>query len=260
VIHVAQNTRYEQIAIQGWVSYVNRKIKIGNHNACDVFNIDETNIDFDLASRTTLAGRDEGTIGCATTGSSARCTVLLGVTIDGEIRPPFVIYNGANTLHSLIKHEWKDLESRQKYGHPEGQVYIVQSKALMDEQSMMKWVDKIWGPYTNDPRRAGRYTYLLQDEFSVHLMGSVSNQINKLGTEVDIIPGGYTGSVQVLDKGVNKTFKGAKETIGKSYQIDVGRLMSLIFVSLVVLDFYGIWREGGMEWGGVEQKVNRNKK
>jgi hypothetical protein len=39
-------------------------------------------------------------------------------------------------------------------------------------------------------------------------MGSVNNQINKLGTEVDIIPGGYTGSVQVLDKGVNKPFNG----------------------------------------------------
>jgi hypothetical protein len=39
-------------------------------------------------------------------------------------------------------------------------------------------------------------------------MGSVNTQINKLGAEVDIIPGGYTGSVQVLDKGVNKPLKG----------------------------------------------------
>jgi hypothetical protein len=39
-------------------------------------------------------------------------------------------------------------------------------------------------------------------------MGSFKNQINKLETEVDIIPGGYTGPVQVLDKGVNKSFKG----------------------------------------------------
>jgi hypothetical protein len=60
---------------------------------------------------------------------------------------------------------------------------------------MMKWVDEVWGPYTKDPRRNGRDTYLFQDEFSVHLMGSVNNQINKLGTEVDIIPCRYTGSV-----------------------------------------------------------------
>jgi hypothetical protein len=38
-------------------------------------------------------------------------------------------------------------------------------------------------------------------------MGSVNNQIDKLWTEFDIIPGGYTGSVQVLDKWVNKPFK-----------------------------------------------------
>jgi hypothetical protein len=78
----------------------------------------------------------------------------------------------------------------------------------MDEQSTMKWVDEVRGPYTKDSLRGGRETYLLKDEFSMHLMESVNNQINNLGTEVDIIPGEYTGSVQVLDKGVNKPFKG----------------------------------------------------
>jgi hypothetical protein len=78
----------------------------------------------------------------------------------------------------------------------------------MDEQAMMKWVDEVWGPYTKDNRRDGRDIYLLQHEFSLHLMGSVNNQINKLGTEVDIITGGYTGSIQVFDKGINKPFKG----------------------------------------------------
>jgi hypothetical protein len=39
-------------------------------------------------------------------------------------------------------------------------------------------------------------------------MGSINNPIDKLGAEVDIIPGGYTGLVQVLGKGVNKPFKG----------------------------------------------------
>jgi hypothetical protein len=48
----------------------------------------------------------------------------------------------------------------------------------------------------------------LQDEFSVHFLDSVKNKTKKLGAEVDIIPGGFTGSAQVLDKGVNKPFKG----------------------------------------------------
>jgi hypothetical protein len=78
----------------------------------------------------------------------------------------------------------------------------------MDKQAMMKWVDAVWVPYTKDPRCDGRDTYLLQDGFSVHLMGSVNNQINKLVTEVDIIPCRYKGLVQVLDKVVNTPFKG----------------------------------------------------
>jgi hypothetical protein len=80
---------------------------------------------------------------------------LLGVTVDGEKLPPFIIYKGANTHRSLIKREWKDLEARQKYGYPEGQVYIVQAKAWMDEQAMMKWVDEVWYPYTKDPQCDG---------------------------------------------------------------------------------------------------------
>jgi hypothetical protein len=46
------------------------------------------------------------------------------------------------------------------------------------------------------------------DEFSVHLMRSVCNSINKCGTGVEFIPGDYTGCLQILDKGVNKPFKG----------------------------------------------------
>jgi hypothetical protein len=63
--------------------------------------------------------------------------------MDGEKLPPFIIYKGANTPHSLIKREWKDLEVREKYGYPEGQVYTVQANAWMDEQAMIKWVDEI---------------------------------------------------------------------------------------------------------------------
>jgi RNase P/RNase MRP subunit p29 len=59
VTHVAQKTHYEQSGIQGWVSYVNHTIKIGNYKACDVLNIDETKVEFDLTSGTTLAGHGE---------------------------------------------------------------------------------------------------------------------------------------------------------------------------------------------------------
>jgi hypothetical protein len=94
------------------------------------------------------------------------------------------------------------------FGYPEDQIYTVQEKAWTDEQAIMEWVDEVWGSYTRDPQRDRWGTYLLQDECYVHLMVSVNNQIYKLGTGVEIIPGEYTGSVQVLDKGLNKPFKG----------------------------------------------------
>jgi hypothetical protein len=45
------------------------------------------------------------------------------------------------------------------------------------------------------------------DEFSVHLMGEINHKINKFGTETELFPVGYTGCVQLLDKGLNKHFK-----------------------------------------------------
>ena len=51
-------------------------------------------------------------------------------------------------------------------------------------------------------------TYLLMDEFLVHLMTSYCNAINECGSEVDYILGGYTSRLQVMDVGVNKPFKG----------------------------------------------------
>jgi hypothetical protein len=65
-------------------------------------NIDEINVDnvdFDLVSGTTLDGRGDKKSGCATTGCSSMCTVLLGVAMDGEKLPPYIINKGANELH-----------------------------------------------------------------------------------------------------------------------------------------------------------------
>jgi hypothetical protein len=59
-----------------------------------VVNIDETNANFDFSPGTTLDGCGERTSGCATTGSSTRCTVLLGVTMDGDKLSSFFILQG----------------------------------------------------------------------------------------------------------------------------------------------------------------------
>jgi hypothetical protein len=135
-------------------------------------------------------------------GSSSRCTVLLGITMDGEKLPPYIIYKGKNTPQSLIKKEFKDVEARTKYGYPEVQFYTVQPKVWMDQDHIMDWVNYVWGPYAKGSHHYGKDTYILMDELSVHFMHFVCNSINKCGTEVEFIPGGYTGCLQILDKGV----------------------------------------------------------
>jgi hypothetical protein len=110
------------------------------------------NVAFDLVSGSTLAGRGEKTIGSATTGSSSSCTVLLGVTMDKEKLPPYIIYKSANMLRSLIKKEFKDVEAHTKYGYTEGQLYTVQPKAWMDQYHMLDWVNYVWDPHTKASR------------------------------------------------------------------------------------------------------------
>jgi hypothetical protein len=129
VTHVAQNTRYDEGVKAGFVAFVNAVPKSGKYKASDIVNIDETNVHFDLVSGLTLDRPGEKTSGCATTVCSSRRTVLLGITMDREKLPPYIICKGANTPWSQIKKESKDMEARAKCGYPEGQFYTVQTKA-----------------------------------------------------------------------------------------------------------------------------------
>jgi hypothetical protein len=208
VTRVAQNTRYDEGVKAGYVAFINAGLTAGKYKASDIVNIHETNVDFDLVSGSTLAGRGEKTIGCATTGSSSRCTVLLGVTMDGEKLPSYIIFKGANTPRSLIKKESNDVEARTKYGYHEGHFYTIQPKAWMEQYHMLDWVNCMWEQYTKGSRRDVRDTHLLMNEFSVHLVRSVCNSINKCGTEVEFIPGCYMVCLQILDKWVTTPFKG----------------------------------------------------
>jgi hypothetical protein len=53
VTRVAQNTRHDMTFKAGYVAFVNEGIKAGKYRACDVVNIDEMNINFDLVSGAT---------------------------------------------------------------------------------------------------------------------------------------------------------------------------------------------------------------
>jgi len=67
---VAQNHHYNAAVITDWVGYINEQIVSGKYQASTIVNIDETNIDFDLTSATTLANKGEQTISIHLIGSN----------------------------------------------------------------------------------------------------------------------------------------------------------------------------------------------
>jgi DDE superfamily endonuclease len=90
-------------------------------------------------------------------------------------------------------------------GLPASLRYICQGKAWVDHRDIKNWIDQVWTPFALEK---GDMTYLLMDEFSVHLIASCSNQIKGCETTIDYIIGGYTSKFQVIDVGFNKLFKG----------------------------------------------------
>ena len=198
ITRIAQNTRYNQVVIDDWVSLVNNSIIASKYSPSCIVNIDETNIYFDMTQAMTLEVQGQRTVSIRKSGSTQRCTVLLGVTMDGRKLPPLIIFKGLP--HGWIMREFGVAANR----YPEGQAYTVQQKAWVDCHVFLLWINSVWSPFCAG---AGDSTYLLMDEFSVHMMSDCVRAIQGCGTEVDFIPGGYTGAVQVLDKGVNKPFK-----------------------------------------------------
>ena len=121
--------------------------------------------------------------------------------MDGHKLPPLIIYKGQP--NGRIVHEFVGSAAVQN-GYPAGQVYTVQQKGWVDSRVFSIWINSVWSPFCAG---VGDSTYLIMDEFSVHRTSDSVRAIQEFGSEVDFIPGGYTGALQVLDKGVNKLFK-----------------------------------------------------
>ena len=66
-----------------WVACVNETILSNKYHASRIVNINEMKIYFEMTSSpATLARHDEHTVSIKNTGSSCRCTVLLGAMMD----------------------------------------------------------------------------------------------------------------------------------------------------------------------------------
>ena len=89
---------------------------------------------------------------------------------------------------------------------PDGAFYAINEKAWFTEEVMLDWVKLVLAPWAAKAPE-GIVPLLLLDQFSVHLMASVVNAIQRLGVQVEHIAAGCTGLVQLVDVGYNKAFK-----------------------------------------------------
>jgi hypothetical protein len=104
--------------------------------------------------------------------------------------------------------EFATTEARTKFGYHEEAFYVVQPNAWMDKKRFLDWTTRVWKPFTVRPAASVHGSYMILDEFKVYLMSICLNALQDTGNEVDFVVGGYTGRVQILDKGINCPFKG----------------------------------------------------
>ena len=94
VSHVAQNTWHFEIAMQDFTNYINSQLVLGQYSQDCAVNIEETNIFADMQGGLTLAEKEDKTVSLKTTGTSMRCTVLFGITMNEEKLSPLVVFKG----------------------------------------------------------------------------------------------------------------------------------------------------------------------
>ena len=159
--HIAQSNRRNVDAEQDFLSVVNDYISMLNIPASMIVNIDETNVDFDQPSSITLSRRGQRTISVRGTGSSYRCTALLGVTMTGEKLPAFIVFTGTRNGR-IIREISGEVVSR---GFPSDVVMSVQKNGWMDEELMIEWIDRVWKPWLQ--QKQSGLSYLMMDCFKV---------------------------------------------------------------------------------------------
>lgn len=196
--HKAQNTRHTARLMRGFHRYIRQKMEMLELTPSQVFNFDETDVQFTPHLTSTYDYRGSRTIKQKEIKGSSRCTVFIGGSMDGNKCPPMLIFLGKDTKDGRIK---KQL--REKRGFPNEMEYRVQANAWMDEVGMLEWIDKVWRPIAQQHGR----TMLLLDTFQGHMTTKVTNELSRLNTEVEWIPAGYTGKLQPMDVGINKPFK-----------------------------------------------------
>ena len=183
---------------------------VATRNKKYVLNMDQTPVFFSMVPRTTLQPQGSRSVNVwSSSGSTIRCTVAVTVTAAGEYLTPLIVFKG--TENGRINRELSTYQT--------DCFYATQERAWMDERVMLQWVEQVLKPWASEVPE-GEVPYLLLDSYKCHLMTSVVSAIQKLGIEVEHIPGGLTGLVQPVDVGINKPLKNRIRSMWEEYMLE----------------------------------------
>ncbi|KAE9264982.1 hypothetical protein PR003_g32604 [Phytophthora rubi] len=170
-------------------------------------NMDETAVFFEMTANTTINSKNARTVSIRSTGSNARrLTACVACAEDGTKLPLFVVFKAKAS--ATIEKKLDQILPPNVYG-------CCQENGWMDERGCRIWMEKVWKPYVTDLPSS----LLMLDEFKCHMQTSFVRGLNDLGTEVEIIPGGYTCVLQPCDVGINKPLKDGIRTQYNAWSI-----------------------------------------
>ena len=209
--HEAQkHPRETQDLVEKFIVTMHPFLSQSNQDKRFIINMDQTPIFFSMVPNTMLNHVGDRSVNVHSSSSSTmRITVALTVTSAGGLLPPMFIF----------KAKPGGCVQRELSNFPEGAVYTVHHNAWMDKSVMLQWVDRVLKSWSETvPENI--MPYLLLDSYKVHLMTTVTRQIETLGIEVDHIPGGCMGLAQPIDIEIGKHFKNRVQHKWEDWMLD----------------------------------------
>ena len=165
----------------------------------DVFNMDETPLQFDMPGSQTLESSGVSSVLIRTNGAEKRgFTAVLSVAADGSKLPPYIIFKGKRDLKFAVA----------------GASVVVQEKGYIDEIRCLDWISRTF------PRQCPRKRLLVWDSCRAHLTSSVREALQDRQIDVAVIPGGLTPILQPLDVVLNRPFKMAMRRRWENWMVN----------------------------------------
>lgn len=185
-----------------FLSAFNNLCRLSGREERHILNLDQTGIFYENPRNITLAHRGATQVPISADKLSMRASAIFTVTMDGQKLRPYLVFKGRRSPRSRISREFASL--------PSSISYSVQSKAWIDTEEMLRYIETILIPFTQT--QPEHRCLLLLDSFSVHLCERVQTKMRDLNIDLLYVPKGMTGLLQPLDIGINKPFKDRLKT------------------------------------------------